>query len=66
MPMSVTPTEGRAVWYGPKVDYRADGMHMLSAGEIAEIDAALAHLHSLGTLALPRLKCFRKLRCCLI
>ena len=54
MPVELTPVEGRAVWYGPQVDYRADGMHVLSAGEIAEIDAALKHLRSLGSLDFPR------------
>jgi hypothetical protein len=44
MPSELGAAEGRAVWYGPQVDYRADGMHVLSPGEIAEIDAALAHL----------------------
>ncbi len=53
MPVELTPAEGRAVWYGPEVDYRTEGMHVLSPGEIAEIDGALAHLHSLGTLDFP-------------
>src|SRR5919112_3593409 len=55
MSVRPTPAEGRAVWYGPQIDYRADGMHVLSADEIAEIDAALAHLHSLGTLDFPQI-----------
>jgi hypothetical protein len=55
MPSELAAAEGRAVWYGPQVDYRADGMHVLSPGEIAEIDAALAHLLSLGTLDFPQI-----------
>jgi hypothetical protein len=53
MPVALTPVEGRAVWYGPQLDYRADGMHVLSAGELAEINGALAHLRSLGTVDFP-------------
>ena len=55
MPVELTPAEGRAVWYGPQVDYRAEGMHLLSSGEIAEIDAALAHLHSLRSFDFPEI-----------
>jgi hypothetical protein len=55
MSVRLTPAEGRTVWYGPQVDYRADGMHVLSTDEVAEIDAALAHLHSLGTLDFPQI-----------
>jgi hypothetical protein len=53
MQVELTPAEDRAVWYGPEVDYRAEGMHVLSPGEIAEIDGALAHLHSLGNFDFP-------------
>jgi hypothetical protein len=53
MTVQLAPSEGRAVWYGPRIDYRAEGMHVLSPGEIAEIDAALAHLHSLGPVDFP-------------
>ena len=53
MTAPIAPAEGRAVWYGPQIDYRAEGMHVLSAGEIAEIDAALAHLCSLGPVDFP-------------
>ena len=55
MPVELTPMEGRAVWYGPQIDYRADGMHVLSGGEIAEIDAALKHLRSSGSLDFPQI-----------
>jgi len=53
MTAQLAPAEGRAVWYGPQIDYRTEGMHVLSSGEIAEIDAALAHLHSLGPADFP-------------
>ena len=53
MSVALTPVEGRTVWHGPQVDYRADGMHVLSPDEIAEIDAALAHLRSLGDVDFP-------------
>ena len=53
MPVALTPVEDRTVWYGPQIDYRAEGLHVLSPGEIAEIDAALAHLVSLGRLDFP-------------
>ena len=55
MSVGLTPAEGCAVWYGPQIDYHVDGMHVLSADEIAEIDAALAHLRSLGTLDFPQI-----------
>jgi hypothetical protein len=53
MTAQLMPAEGRAVWYGPRIDYRTEGMHLLSSGEIAEIDAALAHLHSFGSFDFP-------------
>jgi hypothetical protein len=55
MAVTLTPAEGPAAWYGPQVDYRSDGMHVLSAKEIEEIDAALAHLDSLGALDFPEI-----------
>ncbi|MCC7274201.1 MAG: TauD/TfdA family dioxygenase [Alphaproteobacteria bacterium] len=33
----------RAAWKGSEVDYRSEMMHRFSAGEVAEIDAALRH-----------------------
>jgi hypothetical protein len=53
MTAPLAPAEGRAVWYGPQTDYRTEGMHVLSSGEIAEIDAALAHLRSFGPVDFP-------------
>jgi Taurine catabolism dioxygenase TauD, TfdA family len=49
----LAPAEGRAVWHGPRIDYRTEGMHVLSPGEIAELDAALTHLLSLGPVDFP-------------
>ena len=53
MTVRIRPEDGRAVWYGPQTDYRAEGMHTLSATEVDEIDAALAHLHSRGPTDFP-------------
>jgi hypothetical protein len=44
----LTPVTGPSAWRGPEIDYRAEGMHVLSAGDIAELDTALDHLLSLG------------------
>lgn len=55
MLVELTPVEGQCVWHGPQVDYCAEGMHVLSGGEIAEIDAALVHLLSLGTVDFPEI-----------
>lgn len=40
--------EGAIAWRGPDVDYKTEGMHVLTTKEIAEIDAALRHLRFLG------------------
>jgi hypothetical protein len=48
MSAALTPTSSRAAWKGSEIDYHAVGMHVLTQSEIAEIDAALAHLRSLG------------------
>jgi Taurine catabolism dioxygenase TauD, TfdA family len=49
------PAEGPAVWLGSEIDYRAAGLHVLSDADIAEIDAALAHVNSLGAVDIPAL-----------
>jgi hypothetical protein len=49
----MTPIDHPAVWFGSRIDYRQEGLHHLRAPEIAEIDAALAHLNSLGDTDLP-------------
>ena len=48
-------TQERAAWTGATIDYRTDGLYTLGADEVAEIDAALDHLHSLGDLDFPRI-----------
>jgi hypothetical protein len=45
--------QDRAAWTGATIDYRTDGLHTLSAAELEEIDAALAHLHGRGELDFP-------------
>lgn len=45
---NTTPIEGPSAWLGSEIDYRREGMHMLSRREVAEIDDALCHLKSLG------------------
>lgn len=42
-----------AAWKGPEIDWKKEGLHVLSAAEIAEIDQALAHLKSLGKIDFP-------------
>jgi hypothetical protein len=49
----IVPVEGPGAWLGSRIDYRAEGMHMLSSTEITEIDAALRHLLSLGEVDFP-------------
>lgn len=53
LPPARTPIEGPTAWQGSLIDYRKEGMHVLSADEIAEIDAALAHLRGLGEVDFP-------------
>jgi hypothetical protein len=47
-PAQIQPAAGRAVWQGPALDWRAEGLKTLTAAEVAEIDEALAHLMALG------------------
>jgi hypothetical protein len=51
----IVPVEGSGAWLGSQIDYRAEGMHVLSTDEIAEIDAALRHLLSLGDVDFPKI-----------
>jgi hypothetical protein len=44
----IMPIEGPGAWLGSRIDYRQEGMHEFSAADVAEIDAALAHLRGLG------------------
>ena len=52
---AITPVEGPGAWLGSRIDYRAEGMQVLSTAEIAEIDAALRHLLSLGEIDFPEI-----------
>jgi hypothetical protein len=47
---AIAPVEGPGAWLGSRIDYRAEGMHEFSAADVAEIDAALAHLRGLGEI----------------
>ncbi len=47
------PIVGEGAWKGPEIDWTQKGLHVLDAGEVAEIDAALAHLKSLGPVDFP-------------
>ena len=49
------PIGGPAAWQGSRVDYREEGLHVLSASEIDEIDEALGHLKSLGQVDFPEI-----------
>jgi hypothetical protein len=51
--VSLAPIEGPAVWEGSRIDLRKEGVRVLSAAEIVEIDTALRHLHSLGEVDFP-------------
>ncbi len=53
MNVEITQVGGPAAWTGPGIDYRSQGMHVLSAAESAEIDAALRHLRALGPIDFP-------------
>jgi hypothetical protein len=48
-----TPVGGKAAWIGPSIDWREEGLHVLTAEEIAEIDAALVYLRGLGRADFP-------------
>lgn len=47
------PAEGPAVWQGSRIDDRNEGLHVLAPDEIAQIDAALEYLRSLGEVDFP-------------
>ena len=51
----ISPIEGPMAWHGSRIDYRDEGVHVLSASEIDEIDAALAHLRRQGELDFPQI-----------
>lgn len=47
------PVGGPAAWKGSEIDYRREGLRILSSDEIAEIDVALAHLNARGSVDFP-------------
>jgi len=47
------PISGPGTWKGPEIDWVKDGLHMLDAQDLQDIDKALAHLLSLGNLDFP-------------
>ncbi|MEN9775285.1 MAG: hypothetical protein RL322_2355, partial [Pseudomonadota bacterium] len=49
------PIQSPGVWRGPEIDWKKEGLHVLSETELAEIDRALAHLLSKGRLDLPEI-----------
>ena len=53
MSAALAPVTGPAAWRGSEIDLREEGVRVLSAAEIDEIDAALAHLRALGNLDFP-------------
>lgn len=48
-----TQITGPAAWKGPEIDWKKEGLHVLSAPELKEIDDALNHLKSLGKVDFP-------------
>lgn len=44
-----------AAWKGPEIDWKKEGLHVLSQEEIKEIDSALEHLKSLGKIDFPEI-----------
>jgi hypothetical protein len=53
MNVGFAPVGGPAGWAGADIDYRREGLHVLSGAEIDEIDAALRHLRGLGEVDFP-------------
>lgn len=53
MPHLGQPIHTPGAWKGPDIDWTQEGLHVLDRSEIAEIDAALAHLKSLGDVDFP-------------
>jgi hypothetical protein len=50
---TIAPVASRADWKGPGLDWREEGMHVLTAAEVAEIDAALRGLTATGPVDFP-------------
>jgi len=53
--MSIIGTQIKtpATWKGPEIDWKKEGLHILSENDIKEIDNALTHLKSLGPVDFP-------------
>ena len=49
----ITPVTTPAAWKGSEIDYRQEGLRVLAADEISEIDSALTHLKRLGETDFP-------------
>ena len=49
----MTPIDHPSAWLGSRIDFRAEGLRTLNAAEVAEIDAALAHLRRQGERDVP-------------
>jgi hypothetical protein len=45
----------KAAWKGSLIDWQREGLHLISAAEVDEIDAALAFLRSRGDIDLPQI-----------
>jgi hypothetical protein len=55
MATTYVPIEGPAAWKGSQIDYRRNGLRVLSPAEVVEIDAALAHLKAAGDVDFPEI-----------
>jgi hypothetical protein len=52
----LVPVGGPAAWTGSAIDWRREGLIALDAADLAEIDAALAHLRGLGPRDFPAIR----------
>jgi len=52
----LVPVGGPAAWTGSAIDWRREGLIPLDAADLAEIDAALAHLKRLGPRDFPAIR----------
>ncbi len=49
------PIVSPGAWKGPDINWTQQGLHVMDADDLAEIDAALAHLLSLGDVDFPQI-----------
>jgi len=47
------PIQSPGAWKGPNVEWTKDGLHVLNAAELREVDDALKHLLTLGDIDFP-------------